>query len=86
MKTVYVVNTPFIQIELTDKGYTPFITTKDGSIVEHETFPKDAQGLVNALILASEVCAGKFYLARVKSVPETKNVIDYKKKGGLNGN
>lgn len=80
MKQIFVVNTPFIQIEMTEKGYVPHITCKDGSIIEHETFPKDPQGLVNAMILASEVCAGKFYLSKVISVPEVKNVIDYKEK------
>ena len=65
MKTPVVI-TPMVQVYKTDLHYEMTIVCRDGSIVEHEPFKNDLQGLVAALSLCAEICAGKFFLKSVK--------------------
>ena len=61
MKTL-IVNTPAVIVFKSTNGYEMHITCKDGTIVEHEPFKNDLEGMVAAISLAAEICAGKFYL------------------------
>lgn len=65
-----ILNTPFVKIIKTSLHLEVTITCRDGSIIEHEPFPDNAEGLVNALSIATEICAGKFYLKRVVQTPD----------------
>lgn len=76
-------NTPFVKIFETSDSFEVEINCKDGSVIGHEPFPNTLQGRVNALQLATEICAGKFYLAKVLSVPQQTNLIEINKKGKL---
>lgn len=71
----FLVNTPLVRVFKSAKGYEMHIVCKDGSVIEHEPFPNDLQGMVAAISLSAEICAGKFYLSKVLSVPpETKMI------------
>lgn len=61
-KQKIVVDTEIIKVFLTEEGYIAHIRAQDGSVLEHQPFPGNVQGLVNALDLATQVCAGKFFL------------------------
>lgn len=70
-----VVETPLIKIIRKALCFHVFLFCKDGSVIEHEPFPLTLEGLVAALSLSAEVCAGKFYLNRIikdNSVSSTK--------------
>jgi hypothetical protein len=84
MKTV-IVNTPLVRVFQTVKGYEMLITCKDGSIIEHELFPNNLEGMVSAISLSAEICAGKFYLSRVVQTTDytEKRALEFKKKGKL---
>ena len=69
--TVLIVNTPMVKVIKTDQGYEMFITCKDGSIVEHEPFKNDLEGMVSAISLSAEICAGKFFL---KGIQQSKHL------------
>lgn len=60
-----VVETPLIKIIRKALLFQVFLFCKDGSVIEHEPFPLTLEGLVAALSLSAEVCAGKFYLNRI---------------------
>ena len=75
MKTL-IVNTPLVQVIKTAAGYEMNIVCKDGSIIAHEPFPNNLEGMVAAISLSAEICAGKFYLSKVISVPECKIQIE----------
>ena len=85
----HVANTPFVQVYYTNTGYEVHIKCKDGSVVEHEPFKGDLEGLVAALHLAQEVNAGKFYVTKIlhnaEVIPMQKNLLGSSKKGALNG-
>lgn len=65
MKNGTVLDTPLVQIFEEDNQYKMLIKMSQGGILEHEPFPKNLQGLVSALQLATEILAGKFYPRRV---------------------
>lgn len=71
-----IVNTPLVKVFKTEKGYEMFITCKDGSVIEHEPFKNDLEGLVTALSLCAEICAGKFYLKGIAAMPKTVNKLN----------
>lgn len=79
MKQKVVLTTPFVRIVQTEVQYQVFITMSEGGIVEHNPFPNNVQGLVAALQLATEICAGKFFLMKVVkekgSAPELPEAI-----------
>lgn len=62
---IKIVQTDHIQIEDHGDQYKVFLPLQTGGVVEHEPFPRNPQGLVAALLLAADVCAGKFYLKRI---------------------
>lgn len=57
-----ILDTKFVLIIQTQENYRVFIAMSEGDFVEHNPFNLDLQGLVNALQLSTECCAGKFYL------------------------
>ncbi len=61
MKTKLILNTELVKIEQSQNGYHTLIKMQDGGWLEHATFPNELKGLVNALDLATNACAGKFY-------------------------
>lgn len=63
MKTI--LNTEIVQIYETKTEYQMLIKLSKGWVIEHNPFPRTLEGLVNALQLATEICAGKFYPMRV---------------------
>ena len=75
-----ILDTPLVQIHQTAKNYEMHICCKDGSIIEHEPFPPTLEGMVSAISLSAEICAGKFYLSKVISTPEDLTTIEYKQK------
>lgn len=62
-----ILNTPWAQIFLTKAGYQLLIKMSEGGWVEHNPFPPKPEGLVAAMQVATEVCAGKFFLKQVAS-------------------
>jgi hypothetical protein len=78
-----VLDTPLVQIHDIGTCYEMMIRTKNGSIIEHEPFPHNLEGMVAAISLSAEICAGKFYLSKVISVPEKLNAIEHKNRGRL---
>jgi len=64
MKTI--LNTQFVQINLVRGQYQLLIFAQDGSVIEHEPFPESVEGLVTALQIATEICAGKFFLRGIR--------------------
>lgn len=62
-----VVNTPLVVVKKGEHCFHMFITCKDGSLVEHEPFSGDLKGMVSAINLSAEICAGKFFLNSVIS-------------------
>lgn len=73
-----VVLTPIVQVYKTDTHYEMTIVCKDGSVIEHEPFKGDLEGLVSALSLSAEICAGKFYLSKVISVKKKPTELEFK--------
>jgi hypothetical protein len=59
------------------------ITCNDGSIVEHQPFPPDQQGLVSAISLSAEILAGKFWIKSVIKTPvnDESRLLGQQKKG-----
>lgn len=81
-----VVNTPLVCVKKGSVGFHMYITCKDGSIIEHEPFSNDLQGMVAAISLAAEICAGKFYLNKVVRMTATNDKPALEgAKGHLNG-
>lgn len=76
--------TPLVRIFQAGDMYYMEIACKDGSVIEHEPF-RGLEGLVTALSLSAEICAGKFYLSKVLYTPQEKPTLEFKKKtkGGL---
>jgi hypothetical protein len=79
-----IVDTPLVTVVFEARGVAVYLVTKDGSVVEHEPFPGSVEGIVNAIHLAAEVMAGKFYLAKVVSVPEKRIGLEYNEKRKVN--
>lgn len=67
MKTL-ILNTDIVRIELSGDGFETYIKCQDGGWLQHATFPPGQEGLVNALDLATNCAAGKFYPKRY--IPE----------------
>ena len=64
-----IVSTPLVTVIKYEIGFCMLITCKDGSVIEHEPFPCNLEGMVAAISLCAEINAGKFFL---KSVYSTK--------------
>ncbi len=61
-----ILNTRLCRIMLDGGKYRVLLLAhEDGSVIEHEPFDNNQQGLVAALLLAADVNAGKFFLRRV---------------------
>lgn len=78
-----IVDTPLVQVVYASKGIEVFVTAKDGSVVELEPFQPSMEGIVNAIHLAAEIMAGKFYVSKVISVPQKKVELDYNPQQGV---
>lgn len=78
-----IVNTPLVRVEKTKDGFSMFLNAADGSVIEHQPFPPNLEGMVAAISLSAEICAGKFYIKKVASVPKERATLDFTKKGGL---
>lgn len=78
-----ILNTPLVQIFEENDEYKVLIKMSGGGILEHEPFPKNLQGLIGALQMATECLAGKFYPKRVLTGYGThkNDVIKYLKPG-----
>lgn len=59
------VDTPLVKVIKRVDRFQVYIYCKDSSIIEHEPFPLTLEGLVAAISLSAEICAGKFYLNRI---------------------
>lgn len=78
-----IVSTPLVIVKKSKEGWSMQITCKDGSFVEHEPFPPSLEGMVAAMSLAAEICAGKFFLKGVISTPpEKSNLIQIEQGNG----
>ncbi len=64
-KSKIILNTELVQIHDNGSEYQIFINMSRGGQIEHEPMPRDLRGLVAALQLATEVCAGKFFPRQV---------------------
>mgnify|MGYP003352345167 CR=1 FL=1 len=73
-----ILNLPICKIQLTKEGYVVLIKMKSGQWLEHCPFPADERGTVAALLLAADVCAGKFYPSKIVD-SETPKLIGFKK-------
>lgn len=60
-----VLNTQMCKINLTESGYQVLVKMSRGGWIEMETLPGNLEGLVTALQLSTEVCAGKFFPRKV---------------------
>jgi hypothetical protein len=67
----YIVNTPLVKVFKSSNGYEMHITAKNGAIIEHEPFPSTLEGMVAAISLSAEICAGKFFLKSVLQTPDS---------------
>jgi hypothetical protein len=56
-----VLDTEQVKINEMVSEYQVLIKIRTGGVLEHEPFPKDLQGLVSAMQLATECLAGKFF-------------------------
>lgn len=56
-----ILDTELVKIFFTGSEHRVFIAISQGGVLEHEPFPGDLRGLVAALDLARECCAGKFF-------------------------
>jgi len=65
---ILVVNTPLVKVIDTGKEYQMLIYAKDTSVIEHEPFKRSLEGLVAAISLSAEICAGKFYLRGISKI------------------
>ena len=79
----FIVNTPLVKVFRSQKGIEMHIRCKDGSVIAHEPFQDSLEGMVAAISLSAEICAGKFYLNSVVSKKEELTSIEYKPKKGL---
>lgn len=68
-----ILNTKFVKIEETETHYRVFIALSKGGWIEHNPFEKNIMGLTNAMQLATECCAGKFYPMQVMA-PNRKQI------------
>lgn len=64
-----IVDTPLVKVVYESKGVAMYITCADGSIVEHNQFQPSLEGIVAAISLSAEICAGKFFLKTVVKTP-----------------
>ena len=75
------VNGEWIKVYDTGRSYLPVIKLADGTLVEHEPFPRDDKGRVCALDLSLLFESGKVFLTSVKSLPDAPvAVIEHKSK------
>ena len=76
----FIVNTPLVKVFRTNKGIEMHIRCKDGSVIAHEPFQDSLEGMVAAISLSAEICAGKFYLNSIVSKSDEKLELDFKPK------
>lgn len=62
-----VLDTDIVKINQSQEGFHTFIKMQDGGWIEMAAFENDLKGLVNALDLATNAAAGKFYPRRLGS-------------------
>jgi hypothetical protein len=74
-KSKPVLITELVQINDLGNQYQVLIPLTQGGTVEHEPFPKSLEGLVAAMQLATEICAGKFFLRRVVKTEVVSNAL-----------
>ncbi len=61
-----ILNTELVKINDLGTEYQVLIAlSSQAGVIEHEPFKHDLQGLVSAMQLATEICAGKFFPRRV---------------------
>lgn len=60
-----VLDTEIVKINDIGTEYQVLVRMSRGGVIEHEPFPKTIQGLVSAMQLATEICAGKFFPRQV---------------------
>lgn len=60
-----ILDTDIVKINDNGSEYQVLIRMSQGGVIEHEPFSHDVRGLVAALQLATEICAGKFFPKRV---------------------
>lgn len=65
-----ILNTDIVQILDNGVEYQVLIRMSKGGVIEHEPFPRTIEGLVSALQISTEVCAGKFFLKQVYEVKD----------------
>lgn len=82
MKNI-IINTPMVKVIQSAIGYEMQITCKDGTVVEHEPFPNNLEGMVAAISLSAEICAGKFYLRGVFKLKNELKTIEYNQGGTI---
>lgn len=78
MKTI--LNTELVKIIDSGTQYEVHIKMSKGGVLEHEPFPKNLEGLVTALQLATEICAGKFFPRGILKQKQEPIEIEYKGK------
>lgn len=61
MKTKQILDTEIVKIQQEQDGYHTYVAMQEGGWLEMATFSNDLKGLVNALDLATNCAAGKFY-------------------------
>lgn len=69
-----VVDTPLVKIIKRKEYFQMLIMCKDNSVIEHEPFPLTLEGLVAAISLSAEICAGKFFLNKVVVDKSTQDI------------
>lgn len=60
-----VLNTEQVKVFDTGTEYQVLVVCQDGAVIEHEPFTRDQHGLVGAILLGADICAGKFFPRRV---------------------
>lgn len=78
-----ILDAELVKIYFTGNEYRVLISMSRGGMLEHEPFPGDLRGLVAAMTLATEVCAGKFFpRGVVKEEASAPKVFDRAQIGG----
>jgi hypothetical protein len=76
MKTKNILNTEIVKIEQDQNGYRTFVAMQNGGWLEMATFPNELKGLVNALDLATNCAAGKFFPKRIATMTDDLKMIN----------
>lgn len=76
----YIVNTQAVKVFQSARGYEMIITCKDGTLIQHEPFPGTLEGMVSAISLSAEICAGKFFLNSVFKMKDEHKQLNHREK------